>query len=273
MPARDFRPAAPSAVRIEVAVPEELAGGGDQAALRAFRDALTRLLVARADKGAFSRSWHAFCDDGLPSRSCCPGDGASLCRLRKINVKPGPDGFVVVALTADRFLRGMARRAVALAVAVHRGWVPSVAAADEAAFVRPWASDDIEALGPAPDARTEFLACARYARVEKRADAVDAVRAGDGTAALAWRDACLRNAVACRGDVDASWAAVEAYWAARAAAPAPCALGAPSGAPPPLVYAEALAALRRRAAEGWPESSAARARLLVDVGGGGARSI
>ena len=131
----DFQAQDFSSVRAEVLVPAALFGAFDadsdagKAVLKRLRDVATALLVAkRADGSAARRSWHAFADDDAAyERACCPDEGLSLCRLRKVNVASrGP--FLVFAFQGDRFLRGMARRAAALAVAVALGWVDDVAA-------------------------------------------------------------------------------------------------------------------------------------------------
>ena len=160
----DFQAQDFSSVRAEVLVPAALFGAFDadsdagKAALKRLRDVATALLVAkRADGSAARRSWHAFADDDAAyERACCPDEGLSVCRLRKVNVASrGP--FLVFAFQGDRFLRGMARRAAALAVAVALGWVDDVAAGDEAALVRPWACDDVEVLGPSVDPAADWM--------------------------------------------------------------------------------------------------------------------
>ena len=61
------------------------AGGSARAStyigdLKAFRDAATALLIEKRGARSVARSWHAFCDDDLPSttRRCCPGDQGVL---------------------------------------------------------------------------------------------------------------------------------------------------------------------------------------------------
>ena len=258
----NFKADACSSQRVEVLVPSKYIGE-----LKAFRDAATALLIEKRGARSVARSWHAFCDDDLPSttRRCCPGDQASSCVVKKVHVKTHDDKWVVVALEADRFLRGMARRAVSLAAFAHAGVIADVAFADEPAFVRPWASDVLETLGPAIDPRCEGLACCKFAACERVANAsVDAVRAGDGARTLAFRETCRRHGVC--SEVEASWAAAEAYWRGRRSET--CVLPEPRPEPPPEPYEAALTALRALTARGWPSSSTARSKLLVADEGG-----
>lgn len=258
----NFNADACSLQRVEVLVPSKYISD-----LRAFRDAATALLIEKRGNRSVARSWHAFCDDALPlsTRRCTPGDQSSQCTVKKVNVKKYDEDWVVVALEADRFLRGMARRAVSLAVFAHNGIISDVSLADGPGVVRPWASDILESLGPSIDAKSEGLACCKYAACERVSTlAVDAVRAGAGAATLLFRDAC-RTYGACDA-VEASWAAAEAYW--RALRPVPQTLPEPQIQTPPAPYGDALTALRALTERGWPTSSLARSKLLVHAAGG-----
>ena len=155
---QNFKADACSSQRVEVLVPSKYVGD-----LKAFRDAATALLIEARRPQRRAVVAHAFCDDDLPSTASAllPDDQASSCTVKKVHVKTHDDKWVVVALEADRFLRGMARLSLSVR---HAGVIVDVALGDEAAFVRPWASDVLEALGPSIDPRCEGLACCKFAR-------------------------------------------------------------------------------------------------------------
>ena len=76
---QNFKADACSSQRVEVLVPSKYVGE-----LKAFRDAATALLIEKRGARSVARSWHAFCDDDLPSttRRCCPGDQSSQCTVK-----------------------------------------------------------------------------------------------------------------------------------------------------------------------------------------------
>ena len=248
--------------RVEVMVPHHVvytAAGDDDddkfSMLRSLREVAHELFCGQ-------RSWHAFGD--VVTRPPCPRDRGVAFRVSHVTAKD-EDGVIIVALTMAGLLRRMASRAVALAVAVYRGWLTMETA--HLAF----SDDDLFFLSrkaPVPPASLEALASVSFGRRETVADVVvDALRRRDDPDAVA-RVHAFRNAVRQSREDDFFWDDFEVF-ARRVQRDGPSMI-VPRPQEPPKVFTKelataydaALAALRCLAKDGWPPTTAARGSRL-----------